>query len=419
MQYKFIDKIVDNVLVLMLIMSTGGMLFVLNRNIVSVIFFLLLVVVLFFGSSFKKTIFSSAVLSFSLVVLLGLINYVFAITEQTPNKYLFYLLTAIISTLIFFHFQNNRTVDIFLKRISLGLRIIALHAFLNFILFFFVKNNLHIISSTYHESETFMNLFFYTPVRGVIDIFGLEFCRNQGLFWEPGVLQVFLNILFFIEAFVIKKSKSILVFTSFLILTTYSTTGLGLLLLQAIIYMRSEFKTNKLFIPIIISLIIPIYLVFNLNLDNKIKGENESSFQKRIFDLTQPLFIALEYPLTGIGLDLFQFQKVRQEFYITSSSLQSMYSAFGIDAKVEVSDKGSSNSIMFLLAGTGFPTTILLMYMFFKQQIITEKKWLWMLIMLISVMSVPLLLRPFFFIFIISGFMNVFIRITSYKQQLV
>ena len=243
MQYKLIDKIIDNVLVLMLIMSTGGMLFVLHRNIASVIFFLFLVVVLFivvpflFGSSFKKIIFSSSLLSFSSVVLLGLINYAFAITEQTLNKYLFYLLTAIISTLILFHFQNNRTFDIFLKRISLGLRIIALHAFLNFIFFFFVKNNLHIISSTYHESETFMNLFFYTPARGVIDIFGLEFCRNQGLFWEPGVLQVFLNMLFFIEAFIIKKSKSILVFTSFLILTTYSTTGLGLLLLQAIIYL--------------------------------------------------------------------------------------------------------------------------------------------------------------------------------------
>ena len=89
---------------------------------------------------------------------------------------------------------------------------------------------------------------------------------------------------------------------------------------------------------------------------------------------------------------------------------------FGIDAKMEVSDKGSSNSIMFLLAGTGFPTTILLLYMFFKQQIIKDKKWLLMIILIISVMSEPLLLRPFFFIFIVSGFMDMFLKITSQKK---
>ena len=67
---------------------------------------------------------------------------------------------------------------------------------------------------------------------------------------------------------------------------------------------------------------------------------------------------------------------MRQEFYISSSSVSSVNSLLGIDAKVEVTDKGSSNSIMFLLAGAGFPTTFLLLVMFFKQQVVLEKKWL-------------------------------------------
>ena len=58
----------------------------------------------------------------------------------------------------------------------------------------------------------------------------------------------------------------------------------------------------------------------------------------------------------------------------TLSVLNSINSFFGVDSKIEVTDKGSSNSIMFLLATTGFPTAILLMYMFFKQQIIFKKK---------------------------------------------
>ena len=134
--------------------------------------------------------------------------------------------------------------------------------------------------------------------------------------------------------------------------------------------------------------------------------------------MVQPLFIALEHPLTGIGLDIEQFQNMRQEFYISSSSLSSLQEKTGVKSKVKNTDKGSSNSITFLFAAMGFPTAILLLYMFLKQQIITEKRWLWMLIMVVSVMSEPLLLRPFFFLFIVSGFTYVFYKITSHKQQI-
>jgi hypothetical protein len=419
MIYTLKQKFIDNLILLMLVMSTGGLLFVFNRNITSISFLIVLfVVIVFLGGTIKKTILNSLLLTFTTIVAMGLLNYNFAIVEQTTNKYLFYLLTAVLSILSLLHFKNNRKAEVFLIRLHSVLLFVAFHAFLNFITFFVVKNNLTTISSVYHECETFMHLFFYAPEKGIVNVFGFEFCRNQGFFWEPGVLQVFLNMLFFLEAFIMKKKKVILLFIAFLIITTYSTTGLMLLLLQLIIYTKSEMKKNIFILPISLSLIIPIYLVFNLNLDSKIQGENESSFQKRVFDLTQPLFIALENPLTGIGLDVFQFQKIRQEFYISSNSVQSIHSLAGIDAKVDVTDKGSSNSIMFLLAGAGFPSAILLLIMFFKQQLVVEKKWLWMVIMVISVMSEPLLLRPFFFLFIISGFNQMFYKITSHKKLL-
>ena len=189
-------------------------------------------------------------------------------------------------------------------------------------------------------------------------------------------------------------------------------------MIQFAVYLFNEFKTNKWLIPFAFVLCIPVYMIFSLNAVEKIQGEKEASFQKRYFDLIQPLFIALEHPLTGIGLDLEQFQNMRQEFYISSSSLSSLQEQTGVESKVRGTDKGSSNSVTFLFAAMGFPTTILLLYMFFKQQIIKEKKWLWMLIMVVSVMSEPLLLRPFFFLFIVSGFTYVFYKITSYKQQI-
>ena len=413
MIYTLKQKFIDNLIVFFLVMSTGGLLFVFNRNVMSIIFFVVLIFsILFFGNKFKKPfVYSSALILIS-IISIGIINFIFAITEQTEEKYLFYLLSVALSVLTFFHFKNNRNSNQFLKTLYIVLKLIAFHSALNFVFYFFVSDNLSTITSTFHECETFLNLFFYTPERGIVNLQGFEFCRNQGLFWEPGVLQVFLNILFFLEAFVFKKSKLFLLFISFVILTSYSTTGLAILLIQALVYLLEERKNNKLILPVIAILLVPIYFVFSVNVDDKIQGEKEASFQKRIFDLTQPVFIAMENPLTGVGLDNFQFQKIREEFYISSNSF------IGITSTTEVSDKGSSNSVMFLLAGTGFPTTILLVYMFFKQKIIENKKWLFMIILFISVMSEPLLLRPFFLIFIISGFYQIFYRIISHKQKI-
>ena len=84
------------------------------------------------------------------------------------------------------------------------------------------------------------------PEKSVVSIFNFEFCRNQGLFWEPGILQIYLNMLFFLEAFVFKKSKLLLLLASVLIITTYSTTGLILLLFQSFFFIsRVLLKTKK------------------------------------------------------------------------------------------------------------------------------------------------------------------------------
>lgn len=416
LNYK--QKLLDNLIVLLLVLSTGGLLFVFNRNIWYLFFCTLLVSTLVFSlGKLKKTMLNASLLTILSILFLFCFNYIFALTEQSINKYSYYFMVSITSVFTLNHFINNRSMQVFTIRLYVVLKLILFHAFINFLVYFVFKNNLSTISSANHDYETVINLFFYMPERGIINIFGLEFCRNQGLFWEPGVLQGFLNILFFLEAFVIKKRKSLLLLTAFVILTTYSTTGLALLLLQVAIYIKNEFKRNKIVIPLVLLFAIPIYFVFSINVDEKFQGEKEASFQKRLFDLTQPFFIALEHPLTGIGLDLDKFQKLRQEFYFSSSTLQDIQKQIGITSTVTDTEKGSSNSVMFLLAATGFPTTVLFLLMFFKQQIIKEKRWLWMTILFISVMSEPILLRPFFFLFIISGFIHTFKRITSFKEK--
>ena len=417
MIYTLKQKFLDNLIVFMLVMSSGGLLFVFNRNLSYGIFLAILCISYFLmNKKIHKISFNSSIVT--IIVLFGLfiINYLFAVNDQELNKYYYYFMVIFVSVFSLTHFANNK--NRLLHRLYVVLQIIVFHSLINFVFFFFINDNLSVISSTYHECETFLNLFFYTTERGLVTLFGLEFCRNQGLFWEPGVLQVFLNIFFFLDAFVFKKNRFILVLTAVAIVTTYSTTGIALLLLQSLVYILKEMKNNKWFVPLFIFLTIPVVIIFSLNVEEKFQGEKEGSFQKRLFDLTQPLFIAAEYPLTGIGLDLIQFQSMREEFYFSSSNLQALQNQIGVDSKMTGTDRGSSNSVMFLFAAMGFPTAILLIYMFFKQQIINDNKWLLMIIMLISVMSEPLLLRPFFFIFIVSGFFQFFNKIISHKQEL-
>ena len=419
MKVTYFYKIIDAILISFLVLSSGGLLFVFNRNICYAIFLgVLLLAILLSKDRFKvKEINSVLLTSFTILVLFS-INYIFAISTQAINKYAYYLTVYAVSILTLLYFRNTKKKDIFINKLYFILKIILFHAGLNFFAYFFIKDNLSTISSVNNDYETFLNIFFYVPKKCLISVFGLEFCRNQGVFWEPGILQAFLNSLFFLEAFIIKRSKALLIVIVFVIFTTYSTTGLAILLLQGFVYVYNEFKKNKLLFLLILSALIPIYLILQVNVQDKVQGEKEASFQKRFFDLTQPFYIALENPITGIGLDAEQFQKFREEFYFTSSTLNYIYNQTGVGLKVDVTDKGSSNSIMFLLAATGFPTALLFIYMLFKQQIIKDKKWLWMIIMLISVMSEPLLLRPYFFIFIVSGFMNVYQRIISHKEQL-
>ena len=417
MKVTYFYKITDIILISLLILSSGGLLFVFNRNICYAIFLgALLLAVLFSKDKLKTREVYSALLTSFTILFLFYINYIFAISTQTINKYAYYFTVCTVSILTLLYFRNNKKKDIFINRLYFVLKIVLFHAGLNFFAYFFIKNNLSTISSINNDYETFFNIFFYVPKKCLVSVFGLEFCRNQGLFWEPGILQAFLNILFFLEAFIIKKSKALLIIIGFVLLTTYSTTGLSILLLQGIVYIHNEFKKNKLFL-FIVAVLIPIYLVLQVNVEDKVQGEKEASFQKRFFDLTQPFYIALENPITGIGLDSEQFQKLREEFYFTSSTLDYIHNQTGLGLKVSVTDKGSSNSIMFLLAATGFPTAILFIYMLFKQQIIKDKRWLWMIIIIISVMSEPLLLRPFFFIFIVSGFMSFYQKIMIHKQQ--
>ena len=379
---------------LFLVLTAGSMVFIFFRKeMLYFVFFL-------FSSLFViKNLYKRELLIFVqlLVLFLSLLtfNYLFASSPQSTQKLLANIViftTSIFSAMYYYREENKK---LFIPHLYLILKIILIHALINFFIFPFVKPFLINISNGRYDCVSFLNVFFYLKNTHSFSVLGIELVRNQGIFWEPGVLQIFLNLLLFILCFVKKKRGLIFWLTILAIFTTFSTTGLLVLFVQLLLSFSSEIKKNILFMPIAVFMTLLMYYITSINISDKIHGTGKFSFQARFFDLVQPFYMVYENPITGVGLDDEQFVKTRQK---TTFSLNLQAIDFS-----NVNDKGSTNSIMFFLAATGIPFTMILLVMLYYQNLVPEKRKWFFVFVIISLMTEPILLRPFFLTFVMSG----------------
>ena len=392
------NEVLNKGFMLLLVLSGGGMPFLFERNMMSIALFLFIVfLILFYKSKIAKPVFQGAVGLTFFSILLLVVTYVFSDGKQVLLKYGFHLLTFVISILTLVHFLINRKKEAFIEDLYSVLKLIMFHAILSFFAYFFVSGSLEVIKNplTNYECLTFKKIFFYMPERNEYSFFGLTNCRAQGLFWEPGVLQIFLNFFLFLELFVFKKSKWVTALAVFAVLTTQSTTGLVLLCVLMIAYFWNSIKKNILLIPIAALLLTPIYYMSKSNVEEKVVGERSTSFAIRYFDLTDGFLLALDYPLTGMGLDDARYKEIRSESYSSTEG-------------VENTEKGNSNSIIYLMAAVGIPFTVFIIYALFKQTVIRKRRGLFMLFFIVSILTEPVLLKPFFMLFVMSGMIVIF-----------
>ena len=405
-------KLFDTILLLLLVFSSGGLLFAFHRKLFTIVLFgVALFSLLFMGKKIQKSIFNTSLFSLMFFCFLICINYIYSLGDQSYIKYGFHLLNISSCVFILTHFINNRDTSYFLQRLRWVLRLILYYSLCNFLFYLFLKNNLSQI--TYQTDKilhTFNYIFYYNPERSAFNILGLEFVRNQGWFWEPGINQIYLNILLYLEGLVFKRNKWIILLTVLAIFTTYSTTGIIIMIIILIFIFKSSIKQNPVLIFLAISVAIPFYFIAKSNIEEKLET---SSFQKRYFDLIQTISITKDYPLTGIGLDDRYFSDFRSSHFINNNLLNSFEESTNLELRAKSTDKGSSNSITYLMVAMGIPISSFLLYCLLKQTLFPNRRRIIMMIIVISVFTEPLLLRPFFLILIVSGMMSFFSRFTK------
>ena len=424
MRITHTHKFFDTLLLFLLVLSGGGLYFVFQRNNLSYILFSLAIFVLvFMGKKIKKSIFYASLFAISFFSSLILVNYILAPQIEIMQgehlnylQYAFHLLNVTSCVLILMHLKNNRESAYFLDRIHFILKIVLYHSLLSFLCYFFLKGDLIKIYGGWgneYVADSFYYLFFYDAEKHKLFLFGVEFVRNQGWFWEPGILQIFLNILLFLEGFVFKRGRWTIPLIIFAILTTYSTTGIFIMIIVLFFIFMKSIKRNPLLILLAISVTFPLYYIAKANIDDKTTGEKAASFQKRYLDLVQPFAIASDYPITGVGLDRDFFQKFRSRFQMEDDFGKILQTSTGLERIAQSTEKGSSNSLTYLIAAMGFPSAFFLFYCLLKQNLFTKRKGIFMTIIIISLFSEPLLLRPFFLILVVSGMFSFFNKFTK------
>lgn len=231
---------------------------------------------------------------------------------------------------------------------------------------------------------------------------GFELARPDGFFWEPGILQIYLNLCLFLSMWIF-RSVAVSAATMLSIILTQSTTGflvLGFQVLSYIFYIGFRGVSAKKHVSLVVMgvLAIPIYMLISQNVDDKIGGALRGSFYARNYDAEAGLRLAVENPWVGIGFN--------PELYLAKTQ--------GYDVQVGEYDgtvfsdvRGNTNGIVTVLFSLGFPLGCLLVLGLLGQTAFASS-WIIPGLLFLSLLSEPLMLTPFFLFFIFSSVIRFF-----------
>ena len=316
--------------------------------------------------------------------------------------FLAYRFHDIISAFLLINYILVRKIDI-LKEINYVFRFIIIHAFIGFILSVFFFDLFSPISYLTDEKIGISRfLLFFAPNSSYLGIH-----RAQGLFWEPGVLQIYLNIFLFILLSINQKKEwFFILITSFLILATLSTTGF-IIFSITIIYFFSGIILRKPIFVILFLLTSPLFYGYynftKIILNDKFDGDRVGSYEARRFDALNSLNIILDNPF-GIGFNHEKYQEIARN------------NIYNIDSLVKT-DRASTNGILILFVSTGVFFGFMFLTMLFFQNILQKNKFLVFLIIVFSLSSEPLFFSPFFIIFALSSFVSSKQSIFNFKYE--
>jgi len=402
--YQRVKSYLELGLIVFWIISGGGVYFVLSRNLATAALFLYIVALfILYRPKIKNILLNSSIYVLILIVFCLWLCFIRGVPIQDSTKYLYILLVFIISAAICIYFFASFTYTEFITLLYKGLNVIRIHAILSALFMPFLLRFSTLVDNDYSfKAYSFKYLFFLRSDQYAFNLLGLSFYRNQSLFWEPGVLQFYLNLFLFLQLYIFKVSKKTILLTVFAIIVTYSTTAYACMLLILSVYILNLLRKKPLaaiFGSFAVLAIVPLFIT---NLQNKFEGNNQTSALVRLYDIAQQVLVVKDYFLTGVGLDDGKYAEVRTQYRLSGDLSNLIY--------FNGSERGSTNSVMFVLGALGVFMGGWWIISYIKQQFIKGHKLVLTIFLLISVSSEPLLLKPFFMTLMFSGMIFMLVK---------
>jgi hypothetical protein len=403
------ERIIIFLLFFLLVLTTGSVVHLVYGQFLSPIFFFLLLLLAINTKPINKNLLTKALTLQLLLTVVLFLNFLF-VPFKNDLWFYFKIILRVLSVNLFLVLMINNNYNI-IYLLYKALVLIAWLAIANMFLSPILIPISDSLVTNGLQISSFVYLFNY-PFDHNINLLGISYFRNQSIFWEPGILQIYMNVLFIISAYIV-KSKLYRWISIFIIFSTFSTTGLILLFFQLLMFYKNILKKNMLIILVVLFVIFPVlsYFIYD-NILNKVYGVGVASADLRFFDFLSAIDFLKKYPITGIGLDMRVY--VNEQFRITNKIMQD----FTFNVYNTIGTRGSSNSTIFLFVGLGIPIASFYFYKLYNQTIIQKEKLLVFIIIVIANMSEPLITGNFFILFFLSSFYNKSISIRE-NQQLI
>lgn len=336
---------------------------------------------------FKYNYLSNAIGLLFFISILLFINYFFSKSYYLGDY--FVLLMQVILTLITYFTLIIHKCDIPCMLFKL-LRVIIIYSLIGFVLSHFISGKLVLVN----DNLTVYVLFPFFK-KSVEKIAGLSIWRNQGFFWEPGIMMIYSNLFLSISLFTKKYwSKKNILLGLVAVFSTLSTTGFAIMALQLCIYLFKT-KISQIKKIILFFCVILIGIIAIISLRDKISVSKESdlsSYGLRMLDITDSIYVIKNNPIFGIGLNKDIYIKEKPK-YVESQDLDFFR------------DRGNSNGVFTLLYQLGIIFFIYYLKILKKQRLIESDSRLTILfVFLICLCNEPLILTPFFLFFPLSAF---------------
>lgn len=367
-------QLLSSIILLLMIAMSGSLWGFISYQ---AIFSLLLVVLLLsviLPASFHGIKIFNALIIISFLLFSFVVNSLFSSSgEYLPIVVI--LVVSVFSVFVVFTLNGKRSVKEILYNVCYFISLYSLLGFLTSNLFSSIYNSVVIDSG---EFMTFHNLLYF---KSEINILGVAFKRNQGFFWEPGLLQFYSNLLL-ILAYELKKKSKFVYFSSVLCtVTTFSTAGifsLFLIIFYYSIHNKKKFNSTKLIM--LAALLLGILPIVIYSMYDKFFGEAMASGTYRLFDFLTALDIVKENVL-GIGYS-------NQEYLNIIS---------------DTSSRSNTNGLMMIFVYFGLPGGLMYLYLLYKQCIFRDVL-IFPVVFIIYVMSEPVALFPISVLFLVSCF---------------